>query len=139
VLLHLGNVSDDPQMIKKIGYLAPMVVALLPIVGFIVGQETGNWLITIGLTPFALFVIVPILDGLIGRDPSNPSAAVSAELSKERYYRLLPMLCLPAYLVTLLFGAWVVANEPMPPSLCSDGSYRSDWQAVSSRLLQHTS
>jgi len=100
-------------MSKKIGYLAPMLVALLPTVGFIIGQETGNWLITVGLTPFVLFVVVPILDGLIGRDPSNPSAAISAELSKERYYRLLPMLCLPAYVATLLVGAWVVANEPM--------------------------
>lgn len=100
-------------MSKKIGYLAPMLVALLPTVGFIIGQETGNWLITVGLTPFVLFVVVPILDGLIGRDPSNPSAADSAELSKERYYRLLPMLCLPAYVATFLVGAWVVANEPM--------------------------
>ncbi|MBM4224692.1 MAG: alkane 1-monooxygenase [Gammaproteobacteria bacterium] len=104
-------------MIKKIGYLAPILVALLPTVGFIIGQETGNWLITVSLTPFVLFVVVPILDGLIGRDPSNPSAAVSAGLSKERYYRLLPMLCLPAYVATLLIGAWVVANEPMSPLL----------------------
>lgn len=102
-------------MIKKIGYMAPLLVALLPIVGFIVGQETRSWMITIGLMPFVLFVVVPILDWLIGRDPSNPSVAASAALSKDRYYRLLPMLCLPAYVVTLLFGAWVIANEPMSP------------------------
>jgi alkane 1-monooxygenase len=104
-------------MIKKIGYLAPMLVALLPIVGFTLGQEMKTWVITLGLTPFALFVVLPILDGFIGRDPSNPAPAVSAALSTERYYRLLPMLCLPAYVVTLLFGAWVVANEPMSPLL----------------------
>jgi alkane 1-monooxygenase len=104
-------------MIKKISYAVPMLVALLPIASFIAGQEMGNWIITIGLTPFVLFVAVPILDRLIGRDPSNLSAAASAALSKERYYRLLPMLCLPAYAVTLLFGAWVVGNELMSPLL----------------------
>lgn len=102
-------------MIKKIGYTAPIFVALLPTVGFIAGQETENWLIAIGLTPFFLFAIVPMLDWLIGRDPSNPSAAASAVLSEGRYFRLLPLLCLPAYVGTLLFGAWVVANESMSP------------------------
>jgi alkane 1-monooxygenase len=98
---------------KKLTYLAPLLVALLPLFGFSVGQATDQWALASCLTPFVLFVIVPLLDWIIGHDLSNPSEVESAALSEQRYYRLLTMLCFPAYLCTLLFGAWVIANVPM--------------------------
>ena len=101
--------------IKKLTYLAPLLVALLPLFGFSVGQATDQWALASCLTPFVLFVIVPLLDWIIGHDLSNPSEVESAALSEQRYYRLLTMLCFPAYLCTLLFGAWVIANVPMSP------------------------
>lgn len=115
--MHLSsdNVDSHSQLIKKVAYLTPLLIALLPILGVAAAQITESSLIMIGLTPVVLFIIVPILDWIIGRDPSNPSPIDSASLATQRYYRALPMLCLPAYLLTLLYGAWVVANEPMSP------------------------
>lgn len=115
--VHPDEVSDHPRLIKKIAYLAPLLIALLPALGFVAAQLSNNSLIMIGLTPFVLFVVVPILDWAIGRDSSNPSASDAASPAAQRYYRLLPMLCLPAYAGTLLFGAWVLANEPMSPPI----------------------
>lgn len=111
------KVTDHPRLIKKLVYLAPLLVALLPALSFAAAEWTHNSLIMIGLTPFVLFVVVPILDWIIGRDSSNPSASDSAALTAQRYYRLLPMLCLPAYVFTLSFGAWVIANETMSPPM----------------------
>lgn len=105
------------QPIKKLSYLAPLLVALIPALGYAAAVVTEKLVIMIVLTPFVLFVAVPILDWIIGRDPSNPSAADAASLTGQRYYRVLTMLCLPAYFGTLLFGAWVIANVAMPPLL----------------------
>jgi len=109
------NVDNDVTSIKKLAFLTPLLISLLPMLSVAVAQSASISLIMIGLTPFVLFVIIPALDWIIGRDSSNPPAVASASLATQRYYRWLPMLCLPAYLSTLLYGAWIIGNEPMSP------------------------
>lgn len=63
------------------------------------------------LTPAFVFVLTPILDLLLGRDEDNPTDYESRTLSMTPYYKLLPILCTPAYAILLCWSAWIVANS----------------------------
>jgi len=109
----VGTSYESKLAFRRFAYLAPLLIALLPLISFVAAQATDRWMIAACLTPLVLFLVIPILDWLIGRDPSNPSQVESLALSENRFYRLLTMLCLPAYTSVLLFGVWVIATVPM--------------------------
>lgn len=56
-------------------------------------------------TLVVMFVLVPLLDYLIGQDPVNPEEKTEVPaLSEQRYYRILTLLCVPAQLAALIYG-----------------------------------
>ena len=115
--MHLSsdNVDSHSQLIKKVAYLTPLLIALLPILGVAAAQITESSLIMIGLTPVVLFIIVPILDWIIGRDPSNPSPIDSASLATQRYYRALPIcVCLHIYSRCCTALGWLRMSQCLP-------------------------
>ncbi|NBV83885.1 hypothetical protein EBR57_07185 [bacterium] len=94
-------------------YLLAPLVAFLPIVGFLIGWSGDNRLLAAYFTPFVIFVCVPILDWVIGRDSVNPERSELVELTSDRFYRALTALCLPLYSATLLFGLWVLVTQTL--------------------------
>ncbi|MFM8517864.1 MAG: alkane 1-monooxygenase, partial [Nevskiaceae bacterium] len=85
---------------------------MLPWASYALALRSGAWDAAAFIVPLWYFVLIPLLDALIGRDTSNPSASEEAQLAEDRYYRWLPLLCLPIYTSVLVFGAWVLAVAP---------------------------
>lgn len=59
------------------------------------------------------FVIIPVLDHLIGKDSYNPDEETQQALSQQFYYQLITLICVPLQLITLLFGAWYLVNADL--------------------------
>jgi alkane 1-monooxygenase len=95
---------------KKIGYFLFLLpaVALLAAVG--IGKLTGRWDAATLFPPFFIFVLVPLLDLVIGKDSENPEN--EAELRADRFYTVLLVLCLPVQLAILGLGAWLFVHGP---------------------------
>jgi alkane 1-monooxygenase len=106
----------DPNRVlklKKWGYLLfwLSVLPILPLSAMI-GRESGTqdywaWFIYI-----VIFGIVPILDYIIGKDPSNPDEAVQVPaMTQETFYRVLTLLMVPLWYGVLLYAGWVFVNN----------------------------
>mgnify|MGYP006275074595 FL=1 len=103
------------RTLKKMRYLLAPLVACLPIIGFLMGRSDDDWLLAAFFTPFVIFVCVPILDWVIGRDSVNPERSELVELTNDRFYRALTILCLPLYSMTVLFGLWFLVTQTLSP------------------------
>lgn len=99
--------------VKKYAYLVFLVPLSLPVASVWIAQRSGWWDMATLFTPFWYFVLIPLLDALIGQDPANPAESDERRLSGERFYRLLTLACLPLYLALLFWGAWVFAHAPL--------------------------
>ncbi|MCK0536954.1 alkane 1-monooxygenase [Alcanivorax quisquiliarum] len=99
--------------LKKWGYLLfwLMVLPILPMSVYM-GRESGTqdywaWLIYI-----VIFGVVPILDYIIGKDPSNPNEEVEVPaMSSELTYRAITLLMVPIWLAVLFYSGWVFVNN----------------------------
>lgn len=77
---------------------------LLPCVGIALHASTGQqaWL----MLPLAFgYVFGPVLDFLIGEDPTNPPEAIVPQLDQDRYYRYLTYAVVPMHFVSLIAAA----------------------------------
>lgn len=97
---------------KKRGYLLCLLPPSLPFTAYWLGLGTGLWDLAALLTPVVYFLVIPLLDWLIGEDAANPAEEDQNWLLQDRFYRLLTFACLPIYAGVLIFGAWVVASAP---------------------------
>ena len=92
---------------KRYGYLAVLLVPALPPIsawlGLISGQADAFAWFPLGF----LFVLLPIADYLVGRDPANPQDdAAAQQLENEVGYRILTLACVPIFLALLAWSGW---------------------------------
>lgn len=110
---HVAVYSRYTLTVKKYAYLIFLVPLALPVAGVWIAQRSGWWDLATLFTPFWFFVLIPLLDALIGQDPANPAESDERRLSGERFYRVLTLSCLPLFLALLLWGASVFVHAPM--------------------------
>lgn len=84
---------------------------LLPCLGIALhaGTDQQAWL----LLPLAFgYVFGPVMDFLIGEDPTNPPEAIVPQLDQDRYYRYLTYAVVPMHFVSLTAAAaWAGTQE----------------------------
>jgi alkane 1-monooxygenase len=94
---------------KRYGWLLGVVLVGLPFYGWLIVQATGSalgwW-----FTPLFVYGFLPLLDTLLGTDPSNPPEQAVPTLVQDRYYRRIVYLALPAAYAVLVFGAWLAVR-----------------------------
>ena len=99
------NWKDSKRFLWPLGLLVP----LLPFIGWALVAATGMpmcwW-----FAPLFLYVLIPLLDTLIGTDAENPPEAMVPALENDRFYRWCTYLFLPLQYAGLLFGAWMVTR-----------------------------
>jgi alkane 1-monooxygenase len=64
--------------------------------------------------PFFMFVIVPIVDMIAGRDGENPPDEILEELEDDRFYRWVTYLFIPAQIAGLVWGAYLLGGGTLP-------------------------
>lgn len=82
-------------------------VPLLLVAGARLGGA-GMW-----VTPIFVFVVVPLLDPLLGKNRVNPDPAQEQKLAGRKSFALLTWLAVPVELGLLVWGAWLVTHRPL--------------------------
>jgi alkane 1-monooxygenase len=65
------------------------------------------------LLPLCGYVVMPILDWLIGSDANNPPEEIVPQLDADPYYRWLTYATVPLHFVVLIIMCYVVASHPL--------------------------
>lgn len=91
----------------RYGFLASLALPPLVVVGWWLG---GGWVF---LLPVVVWVVLPVLDLLIGPDPRNPSPDTVAALDSDPFYRAVLWLQAPI-VIGLIVWACSVADAATP-------------------------
>jgi alkane 1-monooxygenase len=91
---------------KRYAWLLGLVVPTLPFLAWGLVEATGLGVFWY-YGPFLVFVIFPLLDIVIGMDPTNPPDSVIKWLERDRYYRWCTYLFLPIQYAGLVFACWL--------------------------------
>jgi len=90
---------------KRLAWLLSVIFPLLTLLAIALHARFGSdgWL----LLPLAVvYLLVPLLDWILGEDLSNPPEAVVPQLEADFYYRVLPWLTVPLYMLGLVVATW---------------------------------
>ncbi len=91
---------------KRYAWLLGIVVPLAPFFAWLYWSLTGFggfWF----MGPFLVFVLFPLLDVVVGMDPTNPPDSVLKYLEQDRYYRWCTYLFIPIQYAGLVFACWL--------------------------------
>jgi alkane 1-monooxygenase len=94
---------------KKYAWLLGVLVPLTPFLSWGLVEATGLGLFWF-IAPVLVFVVFPLLDILIGLDPTNPPDSVLKWLEQDRYYRWCTYLFIPVQYAGLIFACWQWTN-----------------------------
>ncbi len=97
--------KDNKRYLWPLGLLVPM----LPFIGWGLVAATGLSMFW-WFAPLFLYVLIPLLDTLIGTDAENPPEGMVKGLEDDRFYRWCTFVFLPLQYAGLLFGAWMVTR-----------------------------
>ena len=94
---------------KRYLWLVAVLMPLIPFAAIALHTATdqGGWL---WLGPIVILGVVPLLDLVVGLDPSNPPDDVIKELEGDRYYRVITWAFLPLQYAGFLLAMAVIAR-----------------------------
>jgi alkane 1-monooxygenase len=95
---------------KRYLWLLGTVVPLFMFAGWGLVNVTGLGLFW-WIGPMVVYVVIPLLDLVIGDDASNAPEDVVAWLEQDRYYRWITYLFLPLQFVTLFVALWLMTRN----------------------------
>ena len=89
---------------------------LIPILGIMILSlySLTGWGVFLWGGPLLVYVIIPLLDWLIGTDTSNPPESAVAALEEDKYYRAIVYAYIPAQFIVTIWGTWIVATGHLP-------------------------
>ena len=108
-----GNQEVDYRDRKRYAWVASLLVPGLILVGPALVLWTGNALWLWGPVAFS-YLVVPLLDWLMGEDQSNPPESAVARLDADRYYRRVTYALVPILWAGFIFGVWFYAAHDLP-------------------------
>jgi len=94
---------------KRYFWIASGIVPLIPIIIFPLWGAT-HWTPIWYFGPVFVFVIIPILDLLLGLDPNNAPDEILAMLENDRFYRWVTYLFIPLQIVGFLVACYVLGG-----------------------------
>ena len=99
---------------KRYLWLLSLTPPLTPIIAVALYFWSGdNALFTLLPLVYA-YVVIPLLDGVIGEDHANPPAEIVEKMAEDQYYRILLHISVPIYWLGLLVPAWFVGTQNLP-------------------------
>ena len=80
----------------------------MPVVGYWLGDNYHAFCVT--------FLVIPVIDWLLGRDASNPAIGEMQRIENDPVYRGILYAYVPIHLGLILWCAWVLARGDLPPA-----------------------
>jgi len=100
---------DPKRYAWLLSLLVPTSVTAGPILMLLSDDPLALWI------PVATFyLLVPLLDLLLGEDTGNPPEAAVPRLDADPYYRWITYLLVPILWAAFIFSAWFVARHALP-------------------------
>ena len=105
----LERISPETMLkVKRYAYLFFIVPLVSPVVSYWMGARWDHPDLFAWGSVFFVFGIVPVLDAILGTDPANPDEERQVpEMEAQRYYRILTLAAVPAYLALIIWAAWI--------------------------------
>ena len=101
---------------KRYLWLLGTVVPLFLFLGWGLVEATGLGLFW-WIGPMVVYVLIPVLDVVIGDDNGNPPEEVLAWLENDRYYRWVTYLFLPCQYAAFVVGFWLITRHDVVDGL----------------------
>ena len=102
----LISYQDKKRHLWIISILFPFAI---PMIGISLCWYTQKeWTLAIPL--FIAYILIPILDSLIGEDLNNPPEELVPQLEADPYFAWMTYLTVPLHVLTLCFAAWFVSE-----------------------------
>src|SRR5919197_3671457 len=105
-----GGERPDWRDRKRYLWLLGTVVPLFMFAGWGLVNLTGSGVFW-WIGPMVVYLVIPLLDLLIGDDASDAPEEVVAWLEQDRYYRWITYLFLPLQFLTLFVGLWLMTRN----------------------------
>ncbi len=102
-----GGAAFDPAWRdpKRYAWLLGVLVPLLPLLAWLLAHFTGLTVFWFA-GPLVVFVIIPLLDFIIGPDAKNPPDGAIGALEGDRYYLACVCAYLPLQYASLVAACW---------------------------------
>lgn len=88
-----------------LGAIVPGMVGLAWLLVQLTGQQVFWW-----VGPMLAFVVIPVLDQLIGADDTSASGDIAEDLENDPFYRWVNYLYLPNQYLSLIFACWLFSG-----------------------------
>lgn len=98
--------------IKKYGYFIYLLPLLLPAFSYYLAHETGFHTFFAFLPMMVVYIVVPVFDLILGKDPVNPEEDQVPGMNQEAFYRWLTLSCLPLYFICIFSSGYLLLNWP---------------------------
>jgi alkane 1-monooxygenase len=98
---------------KRYAWLLSLLVPSMVVIGPALFMMTGDAR-TLWIQIAFFYLVVPVLDLLIGEDQSNPPESAVPALEADLYYRWITFLLVPILWMAFVFSAWFVATHVLP-------------------------
>ena len=107
-------VAQEPYRDRKryawlFSLLVPSIVGIGPALVLATGDPRMLWIQVV-----FFYLVLPVLDLLMGEDLSNPPESAVPALEADMYYRWVTYLLAPILWGSFIFSAWFVATTPLP-------------------------
>ena len=97
---------------KRYLWLFSPMIPVLAGGALLAGILTG-WYATAWLAPLLVYVVIPLLDAVVGEDRVNAPESAVAQLEQDRYYRAIVYAYVPLQFVVTVMGAWCVTTHAL--------------------------
>ncbi|MGH9077975.1 MAG: alkane 1-monooxygenase, partial [Acidimicrobiales bacterium] len=104
-----GTRWHDP---KRYAWLLGLIVPLAPFAAWGMVRASG-WGLFWWNGPLIIYLLVPLVDLVVGTDAANPPESALARLEADRYYRWITYLYLPLQYLGLVVACWLWTTQPM--------------------------
>ena len=102
--------TDEKRYLYLFSLFTPFVPTLAVALYFLAGHSV---LMTVFPLVF-MFVVIPLVDAILGEDTENPPEEVVDAMSADNFYRVLVLLSVPLYWLGFLASAVLVGTQNLP-------------------------
>lgn len=100
---------DPKRLTWLLSLFVPASLALGPLLYLGHGVAWRLW-IPVAIT----YILIPLLDALVGEDRTNPPEEAVPALEADHYYRWITYALVPVMWVCIIFAAWFVSTQDVP-------------------------
>jgi len=97
---------------KRWLWFSAILWSLLPVIVMVAFLINGNpWMLVL---PLGIgYVLIPLIDYVLGVDTNNPPEEIVPELDADPFYRWVLIAAIPFHFLVVIAGAWLVATHSL--------------------------